>query len=112
MEISRKFFNELVTKAEECGNIEFTDSYSGRFMFGRICFGFVGSIGATDKFYNILRDIMLDEDISMSVREGAEHFFTMNNKGIRQDNMGLDFIFYFPSVSVEESVEETIVDED
>ena len=111
MEMSRRFFDELVTKADEYDDIEFTDSYSGRFMFGRLCFGFVGSTGAVDEFYNILRDIMLDEGISESVREEAEHFFTDRRKDIAQDNMGLKFIFYFPYVSVEEPVEETISDE-
>lgn len=113
MRMSREFFEELVAKSEECDGIEFTDSYSGRCMFGSRCFGFVGHISAIGRFYNILRDIMSNEDIPESVKEEAEYIFTLTDKNeFLQDDMGLESIFYFPRISVESSVEEMVTDED
>lgn len=59
--------------------------YEGRCMFGRICFGIV----VHD--FNELADIALDlsEDVRDEFREVLDN--------LRKDNMGWDYIAYFPA---------------
>lgn len=64
-------------------------SYSGRFMYGRTCFGIVGSISEYTEF--------------MLAIERSDEGFEYTNKMaevVTTDSMGRDMIFYFPGVSI------------
>lgn len=56
------------------------NNYSGRWMFGKLCLGVVGS--------------MPELDALLSNVKGA-------NEGLCKDNMGLDYIYYWPSISMD-----------
>ncbi len=69
IEIIREVAAEIGGKVRE--------NYSGRGMFGKICFG------------------IIYRDVQTIIEEAAERGL----KGASQDNMGLDYIVYWPSVS-------------
>lgn len=69
--------NEMNNKGYEC---RFVDNYSGRGMYGKTCVGFI-----TDDVF----------EVECRVKE----------RGIKakayEDNMGLSYIVYYPSISFE-----------
>jgi hypothetical protein len=67
---------KILGKAEEMG-MNIRHDYSGRGMFGKTCLGVVGS--------------MQDLDILLSEIPGSA-------VGLRKDNMGLDYIYYWPDI--------------
>jgi hypothetical protein len=67
---------KIIKKAEELGLNVYHD-YSGRGMFGKNCLGVVGA--------------MHDLDTLLSEVEGSA-------EGLRKDNMGLDYIYYWPDI--------------
>jgi hypothetical protein len=68
--------NAIISKAEELGlRIDYT--YSGRYMYGATCLGVVGP--------------MADLDELLSEVKGSA-------KGLKKDNMGLDYIYYWPEI--------------
>lgn len=101
MEISRKLYNRL----EEEG-LQVRDNYSGRYMFGEICFGVVVDNIAT-AVYDVseaLREIIIAErrdDLDLA-KEAADMLEDGNLTECRTDNMGLDYIIYFPHITVAE----------
>ena len=65
--------------------------YSGRGMFGRRCFGLVGSI---EEIHAALIGFVADNPQTADiVRELV--------RGQKRDNMGMDMIVYFPGVDIE-----------
>jgi hypothetical protein len=58
------------------------NDYSGRGMFGKLCLGVVGSMPELDALLNQVK--------------GA-------NEGLCKDNMGLGFIYYWPSINTEKT---------
>lgn len=100
MEISRKLYNRL-----EEGGLQVRDDYSGRCMFGRMCFGVTVSQLAT-AFYEVteaLRDIIITTkrtDLDLA-KEAADMLEDEGLAEFRTDNMGLDYIIYFPHITVE-----------
>jgi hypothetical protein len=60
--------------------LDIRDDYSGRGMFGKQCLGVVGSIAELDALLNRV--------------EGS-------NEGLCKDSMGKEFIYYWPSVTME-----------
>jgi hypothetical protein len=67
--------------------------YSGRGMYGRTCFGFVGDMAAYGRFL-ITLTLTLDEGEDFA-REFADRVAT--------DSMGFETIFYFPGIRVLEN---------
>jgi hypothetical protein len=65
---------ELVQRAEEL-RLRIYSNYSGRGMFGKTCIGVVGS--------------MEELDCLLGEVKGS-------GKGLCKDNMGLDYIYYWP----------------
>jgi hypothetical protein len=72
--------NEIINKARELG-LEIRSDYSGRGMFGATC---LGVVGATH-----------DLDALMSEIKGSA-------EGLKKDNMGLDYIYYWPEIEGKE----------
>lgn len=65
--------------------------YSGRGMFGDQCFGIVGSTRDLARFLLRVVPVLEDEeDVPTDIWED-----------VRQDNMGLQTIFYWPGISAE-----------
>jgi hypothetical protein len=62
-------------------DMRFMDDYSGRFMYGETCVGVVGSQFELASFWS---------GLPLAIRE------TLGQPRI--DNMGLDFIWYWPGV--------------
>lgn len=104
MEISRKLYERL---EEEGLNVR--DDYSGRFMYGKLCFGVTVSKLAT-ALYDVseaLRGIIIKEkrdDLDLA-KEAADMLEDGNLTEFRTDNMGLDYIIYFPHITVEKENE-------
>lgn len=100
MEISRKLYDRL----EEEG-LRVRDNYSGRCMFGETCFGIVVGNVAT-AVYDVseaLRGIIIAErrdDVDLA-KEAADVLEEGELTECRTDNMGLDYIIYFPHITVE-----------
>jgi hypothetical protein len=67
---------KIISKAEKLGLNVYHD-YSGRGMFGKTCLGVAGS--------------MQDLDTLLSEIKGSA-------QGLRKDNMGLDYIYYWPEI--------------
>lgn len=99
MEISRKLYDRL----EEEG-LQVRDDYSGRFMFGEMCFGVTVSQLAT-ALYDVseaLREIIIKErrdDLDLA-KEAADMLEDGKLTEFKTDNMGLDYIIYFPHTTV------------
>lgn len=104
MEISRKLYERL----EEEG-LRVRDDYSGRFMYGKLCFGVTVSQLAT-ALYDVseaLREIIIKEkrdDLDLA-KEAADMLEDGKLTEFRTDNMGLDYIIYFPHITVEKENE-------
>lgn len=58
--------------------------YSGRFMFGRTCFGIV------------VDDISEVSTIAIDLSRSAQKEFREVVRAMRRDNLGLSYIAYFP----------------
>lgn len=71
--------------------------YSGRSMYGRTCFGFVGTMEDYTNFILGLVDVFYDqtEDIDVS-----KHLAGQFGERVATDSMGHDTIFYFPGIQV------------
>ena len=74
--------------------------YSGRGMYGRTCFGFVGTMEDYSRFLLGLVDVFYDqtEDIAVAT-ELAGHFA----ERVATDSMGYSTIFYFPGIQILEN---------
>jgi len=70
------------------------DDYSGRFMFGETCFGFIGGVGMFAEFISGLKAQESDEALGL-----ADDLA----KRVKTDSMARDTIFYFPGVKLEEA---------
>ncbi len=71
--------------------------YSGRFMYGRTCFGFVGEDADLVWFFTELgRRLGRDEDDAGFTEGDVDELV----RALRTDEMGLDKIYYFPSVDL------------
>lgn len=99
---------ELYDYLQEVSDLSLRDDYSGRFMFGATCFGIVTSSLATvaKEFDRALCDVMSmcasDEPEVDAIAEEAEELRDMDIfQNYCQDSMGLDYIVYFPGVTVE-----------
>jgi hypothetical protein len=104
VEISRKLYNRL-----QKAGLKVTDNYSGRFMYGKLCFGITVSQLAT-ALYDVseaLREIIIKEkrdDLNLA-KEAADMLEDGNLTDFKTDNMGLDYIVYFPHITVEKENE-------
>lgn len=71
--------------------------YSGRGMYGRTCFGFVGNMQDYSNFLLALVEVFFDqtEDIDQS-----KYLASLFGERVATDSMGYDTIFYFPGIQV------------
>ena len=103
MEISRKLYDRL--EEEE---LRVRDNYSGRCMFGDTCFGVVVENIATGVYVvsEALREIIItshnDPDLA---KEATDVLESGRLTDCRTDNMGLEYIIYFPHITVEKETE-------
>lgn len=100
VEISKSDLLEALSYIELEEESDVRWGYSGRSMYGRTCFGFVGSMEDYGTFLLALVDVYYDqtEDINVS-RELAGHFV----ERCCTDSMGYSTIFYFPGIQVLEN---------
>ncbi len=100
MEISRKLYNSL-----QAAGLRVTDNYSGRFMYGKMCFGVTVSQLAT-ALYDVteaLREVIITtkrRDLDLA-KEAADMLEDGKLTEFKTDNLGLDYIVYFPHITVE-----------
>jgi len=86
--IEREFINDAL----DCAGLEdeqLRESYSGRGMYGKICFGIAGDVGDLAKFLLAL------------ARNGQDELADSLAYSLNTDGMGLKSIFYFPGYQVE-----------
>lgn len=94
VELTREVFNLVVDVADEVGMT--TQTYSGRAMYGKQCLGVVGSLSEFVRF-----TLALVEAASLDDAEPlAEVIEAMREGRTSSDSMGLDTIFYWPSMQV------------
>lgn len=104
MEISRKLYNRL-----QKAGLRVTDNYSGRFMYGKMCFGVTVSQLAT-ALYDVteaIREVIIAtrrSDLDLA-KEAADMLEDGKLTEFKTDNMGLDYIIYFPHITVEKENE-------
>ena len=72
---------ERIKEAAETAGAQFYENYSGRFMFGACCPGVVGDI-------HTLAEVLANLPPDL-------------RKTFRQDSMGLEYIYYWPSLVTE-----------
>jgi hypothetical protein len=76
--------------------------YSGRFMYGRTCFGLVGNIAQINSFIiTLVLDLMEDDN-----NEVNEEFID-SFREMKLDSMGLDSIMYFTNLDIKDDLEDT-----
>lgn len=89
-----------IYKALEEYGLEVRDDYSGRCMYGDRCFGFTGGPEAVTQFFSFMHAFASGTE-GEEIEDNAEQFFE-ELPNLSWDSMGLDMIFYFPRVTVEE----------
>jgi len=104
VEISRKLYNKL-----QSVGLRVIDNYSGRFMYGKVCFGVIVGQLAT-ALYDVteaLRRIIITSHTDLDLaKEAADMLEDGKLTELKTDSMGLDYIIYFPHITVEEEYEE------
>ena len=75
-------------------------NYSGRGMYGRECFGIVGTMEDYSNFLLGLTTVFYDQVGDIYEARGLVHRFT---ECVSTDSMGYDTIFYFPGIVVLEN---------
>ena len=99
---------------EGCAYNRFWDDYSGRGMFGKTCFGFVGSY---DEVLDCLESVIMSgedlegEDIDGEIMDNIHDLHALLTEQLVAENycrdtMGLDYITYFPDIQVADEIEE------
>lgn len=98
MKMSRALFECL-----ECNGVDVRDDYSGRFMYGKQCFGYTDDdlarsiFNLAQEFQNIIDNV---EDEALQ-EEADAVLHSPEFEHSCSDNMGLSYIVYFPDIQVE-----------
>lgn len=99
---------DIITTAAEDNNFTCSFDYSGRCMYGKTCFGIVGSLSNIGGFF-----IDLTTNI-LAIQEDNEDDSNMNElcgdllnafSSLSMDSMGLDSIIYFTRLKITENEE-------
>lgn len=106
MLMSRKLFQCLKDEF----NLEVQDDYSGMMTDGSKCFGVVADnlVSCVTNLTECLEELLDDEDFSKEVT-GLLDSSILDDPAV--DNLGLDFIFYYPEIQVDDVDEGVISDE-
>lgn len=98
------FPREIIETAAHEARMELREDYSGRFMHGAECFGIVGSMHNLMSFGPALLAGMLmnekDDEYKKSTLDEARLQIGRLIDRMHTDNMGMDWIFYFPDVEL------------
>lgn len=88
------FDSDILTDREDASpeDAYLTFDYSGRFMYGKTCFGIVGGISEYGRFL---------VQLASTGPEGEDAAHELAQR-VSTDSMGLDSIFYFPGVTISE----------
>lgn len=91
MDLGLAIERDLLERVADDVGVTLRFDYSGRFMFGRTCFGFVGDVHDLAAFFYALGLYLDPEDDGDALA-----------RRLRCDNVGLEMIYYFPGVDVTE----------
>lgn len=91
MELTREFFDELL--GEE---FDVRDDYSGRGMYGATCFALVGVTSDVLWFASYVTNWFVNPERTDG---GGGYDWLWEN--VREDSMGRQAVYYWPSVTVE-----------
>ncbi len=89
MRISRDTVMEAVFQAG-LDEDSVTETYSGRYMYGKTCFGIIGHIQDFAMFL---------VELATHHTEGYEYASEFAQR-MKMDNMANDYIFYFPGITL------------
>ena len=92
--LTKEQYSDLEYAAENY-EMNVTQDYSGRGMYGNICFGVSGDYIDMYGVFKFLRDTLDDENLADDIMESR-----------REDSLGFGSIIYFESVEVEGADEE------
>lgn len=95
MKVSGTLLNEAV---QNTADVSAYWQYSGRFMYGKHCFGVVGDAGAATRF------VLAVVDLARDVEEAEELARYLRTERFSHDSLGRQAIFYWEGV---EAVTET-----
>ncbi len=90
---------DIISCAED-NRLEPYYNYSGRAMYGKKCFGLVGSIGSIAGFIiDMVESCTMEEVVSLpfTTKQTVIECF----RYMHTDSMGMDSIMYFPSLNIE-----------
>lgn len=87
-------YNDVLQAADFESEAIYTN-YSGRYMYGATCFGFVGGVQDYTRFVGTLLHLI-----------DADEWQTLVD-ALTTDNMGLDMIYYFPGWTLTNVPEDT-----
>lgn len=105
--IDEDFAKNLIEVIKENTNskIKLINDYSGRFMFGKLCFGIIGDLKQIEIVLNeVFRKIISKRIIT---EENKEEIFDLHDKLLKVkeiDNMGKQHIIYFPGWQLPETI--------
>lgn len=94
MRITKDVLDEISDGMQNTLDVRFESDYSGRGMYGNGCFGLIGSMNALMDFTAAAADVLDEDQMGILIR------------ALTIDNMGHDFIFYFPGVTTDEIPDE------
>jgi hypothetical protein len=95
VEIPKSLIERAAYEADLDLETNLTFTYSGRYMYGRQCFGVIGTLEDYGKFLLMLAEA----EANAGNFYGGELAWELA-QGVSTDNMGFDTIYYFPSVKV------------
>lgn len=92
----KKFVKALEENASKC-DFDVRPNYQGRAMYGRTCVGVVSGFGA----FWVASDIVQIVNELEGISEEERLELLEDIKGASSDNMGLDTIYYFRNISLD-----------
>lgn len=107
--IERRVLEEIVDELELPENRVWWN-YSGRHMYGRTCFGFVGGESTLARFFVALgrHQGWFDESGDDDEHPDLTNVLDELTSAVHRDDMGYETIFYFPGVEVDEEDDEDV----
>lgn len=101
---------EMIRSQAECNELNCTTDYSGRFMYGKMCIGVIGTPEqcqqlvaelASELMTNVFEYSDEDEDTAYDYHDEAQQALSVL-MDYKTDNMGRSFIFYWPDLQTDE----------
>lgn len=99
--LNEEFAKNLVELVEDTDDMRLTNQYSGRYMYGDLCFGITGNYEELDPtLFQAIRN-SINEENNEEMMDLYQNLLTSK----RIDNMGMQYIMYFPGWKLPDNIE-------